>query len=130
MVIQVYRPVRNLQDAGSTYNQQRDRMEEDPIHTFDKDLAHLIDTMQEEHYKLIIMGDFNQNIENDRGITKILREKGLKNIMTERHGPGPPVAYTRLTYNRRNIDKQNNRDGKRRSRRRHTNNKRSQINLG
>ena len=90
MVIQVYRPVRNLQDAGSTYNQQRDKMEEDPIHKFDKDLAQLIDTMQEEHYKLIIMGDFNQDTENDRGISKILRDKGLKNIMTERHGPGPP----------------------------------------
>ena len=48
IAIQVYRPVLNKKDNGSTYNQQRARTEGDPLSQFDEDMAQMIQGWKEE----------------------------------------------------------------------------------
>ena len=89
-IIQIYRPVRNKKDAGSTYRQQSTKREGDPLQNFDKDLEILMEEMKEKQYRMIIMGDFNQDMEGNTTITRLMERQGLNNLMRERHGNGPP----------------------------------------
>ena len=65
-------------------------MEGDPLIKFDQDLEAMITSLQEDKWQLIIMGDFNQDMEGNMSITRLMEGQGLKNIIRERHGKGPP----------------------------------------
>ena len=89
-VIQVYRPVRNMKDVGSTYNQQVARVTGDPIRRFDEDLEKLLKDFQEKGWRIVVMGDFNCNICKDNQITRCMEKLGLKDALKEAHDRGTP----------------------------------------
>ena len=87
VIIQVYRPVRNETDNGSTYRQQQAASDEpNPIKTFDKDILKLIDTFIEDNFQIIIMGDFNINLNGRSQIEQELRARGIEDVIQARYG--------------------------------------------
>lgn len=88
-IVQLYRPVKNTDDAGSTYNQQLQVLDREPLSQFDSDLQNLLSTLRQEGYRLVVMGDFNRDMSLNRGLRAILEGQGLKDALTERHGQGP-----------------------------------------
>ena len=86
-VIQIYRPVKNTNDYGSTYMQQRSTAGIiDPVQTFDKDLIEEVDRFKSEDYQIIIMGDFNTNLNGKGRLEAKLQERGIMDVLQERYG--------------------------------------------
>ena len=55
VIIQIYRPVRNEKDKGSTFMQQRVAAdEEDPTKIFNADLLTLVDGFLEDNFQIVI----------------------------------------------------------------------------
>ena len=86
-VFQIYRPVRNTQDYGSTYIQQRTTAGIfDPIAIFDKDLLEQVDQFTAEDFQIVIMGDFNVPL-NARGtLERELGDRGIREVILARYG--------------------------------------------
>ena len=59
-IIQVYRPVYNVNGPGSVYQQQQSRIKDgkEVLRKYDDDLLKLVDSMMMEGFRIIIMGDF------------------------------------------------------------------------
>ena len=87
VIIQVYRPTRNEKDNGSTYIQQRAASnEENPIKIFDMDLLEVIDGFMEDNFQIIMMGDFNTEINGRSEIVKEFDKRGLRDAIQSRYG--------------------------------------------
>ena len=86
--IQMYRPTKNTQDAGSTYMQQKSRMKTDecPLKRFDDDLLDQIDEIMSEGFQIILMGDFNTDLTSDSFLIRELRKRSIIDIMEARVG--------------------------------------------
>ena len=85
VVIQAYRPPRNTKDYGSTYVQQRAASgENDPVKIFDQDILELVDGFLEEHFQVILMGDFNMPINGTSRLERELKERGIYDAI-QRH---------------------------------------------
>ena len=93
VIIQIYRPVHNRQDRGSTYMQQWVATETSyTLQTFDDDLLEMVDGFLDDLCQVIIMGDFNIPLNGTSSLQKELRERGIEDIITnrymEREAPG------------------------------------------
>ena len=87
VLIQIYRPVKNTKDYGSTYMQQRATLGVmDPIQKFDEDIMDMIDKFIEDEYQIIIMGDFNITLNGKSVIEKELNSRGIRDPIQERYG--------------------------------------------
>ena len=87
VIIQAYRPVKNTQNYGSTYIQQRAAAGvEDPIKIFDEDIIEMIDTFIEDKFQIILMGDFNTPINGTGRLEKMLQIRGIKDVIQTRYG--------------------------------------------
>ena len=86
-VFQIYRPVKNTQDFGSTFIQQRATAGvPDPITIFDKDLLKQVDEFMVEDFQIVIMGDFNTYLNGRGKLEKELNQRGIKDIIQQRYG--------------------------------------------
>ena len=90
VIIQVYRPVKNTKDIGSTYRQQASKLDTEPLQTYDTDLVELIEIFTKDKWQVIVMGDFNTDMEKHHSLPAKLRKAGLRDILREKHGRGTP----------------------------------------
>ena len=82
VIIQIYRPVRNTKDNGSTYMQQRVAAdEEDPIRIFDMDILELVDGFLEDDFQIVLMGDFNMPLNGTSKLEKELKNRGIMDVI-------------------------------------------------
>ena len=87
VIIQVYRPTRNTKDNGSTFMQQRVAAdEEDPLKIFDIDLLNLVDGFLEDNFQIVLMGDFNINLEGQSHLEKELKARGIEDVIRTTYG--------------------------------------------
>ena len=97
-IIQVYKPVRNIKDNGSTYMQQRAATsEEDPRKLFDNDLIQMTDEFIEQGYQIIIMGDMNTQLEGRSQLEKELKDRGINDVIRDRYREDAPGTHKRGT---------------------------------
>ena len=95
-IIQVYRPVRNETNDGSTYKQQQVAADtEKPLDIFDSDLLELTDNFIEDNHEIILMGDFNMAINGKCKLERELNERGIRDIIQERYQTKPPASHAR-----------------------------------
>ena len=67
-----------------------DRIMTDPTILWIEDLRKLISTKQNEGCKVILTGDFNENVENPKsGICKLCNDLGIREVITEKYGAAP-----------------------------------------
>ena len=58
--------------------------------TWREDLRQLIEEFHEKKHKLVIGGDFNDNLNNEKGeMRTFMREMGLQEVLIEAFGKGP-----------------------------------------
>ena len=92
-ILTIYRtcPYSKTYGGNTIYmQQQRDLLQKkmqhkDPRKDILVDLGIRIRQVQEEGHKIIIMGDFNENVQ-DSSMTSFLEDNGLKNALIARHG--------------------------------------------
>jgi hypothetical protein len=98
-IISAYRCVRNIHGPLSVWNQLRylmdlQRISDDPIERFDRDLCQFIQECMAAGEQVILGIDVNEDIRSG-SFSKIMRDLGLKDICTHRHGPSNPSTYAR-----------------------------------
>ena len=100
VIIQVYRPVKNEKDNGSTYMQQRAASDEsDPIKIFDNDLIEVIDTFIHDNFRIVVMGDFNTALNGSSRLERALNRRGIYDAIQQRYGQGQsPNSHKRGTH--------------------------------
>ena len=88
VIIQIYRPCKNENDAGSTYNQQKAWMDDpQPIKTFDRELLEMIDIFRSEKFQVIVMGDFNMPMRGEESsLEKEMTHRGIIDHVQRRYG--------------------------------------------
>ena len=97
-VIQIYRPVQNETDNGSTYMQQRVASGEvDPLTIFDQDLLELIDEFLEQRFQIILMGDFNTKLNASGDLETKLHDRGIQDVIQQRYPGQAPGTHKRGT---------------------------------
>ena len=85
-IIQIYRPVHNRQDRGSTYMQQWAEAEAPySLQIFDEDLLKMVDGFIEDLCQVIIMGDFNIPLNGTSTLQKELKERGIEDVISNRY---------------------------------------------
>ena len=88
-VIQIYRPIYNVTGPGSVYQQQQSRIKDgtEVLKKYDDDLLDLVDTLMEEGFRIIVMGDFNMDVRNGRKrLINELKKRGISERITQRYG--------------------------------------------
>jgi hypothetical protein len=84
-IIQVYRPVKNQKGENSVYVQQQSRMKdgEEVLRKYDEDLLELIDSMLIEGFRIIVMGDLNMDVRDERKkLILELKQRGIRERIT------------------------------------------------
>ena len=59
----------------------------DPHDTFDADLKHLLETKLDDNHQIILMGDFNVPMDETNPFTTMLKDLGLKEVITGKYTP-------------------------------------------
>jgi len=101
-IIAAYRPVRNETGALSAWSQQKAFLQnadidECPRDVFTKDLAEAIEQWKEQGDQIVLALDVNDNVYNST-FTRAMYQVGLREVCTERHGPGAPPTYNRGSH--------------------------------
>ena len=98
VVIQIYRPVKNTSDNGSTYMQQRAASgEEDPLLIFDQDLMETLDQFLEQRFQVILMGDFNAHLNRKGKLETQLNDRGIYDVLQKQYPGQAPGTHKRGT---------------------------------
>ena len=86
-IFQIYRPKKNIEDAGSSYMQQKAMMKtnECPLVRFSQDLLKQIDDIILEGFQIILMGDFNIDLTSKDPLIEELKNRGIVDIMEQKH---------------------------------------------
>lgn len=96
VIIQVYRPNRNTKDNGSTYIQQQAASgEQDPLDVFDQDFKQMIEMFIDSNHNIIVMGDFNENLNGRSNIEMWMGEHGIFDVLQERYPGQAPATHKR-----------------------------------
>ena len=93
-VITVYCPASSGTGPSTVFSQQLSHLGKDPIPIFWKDLGEAILRWQEEGEQLIIMGDWNENIQGTM-IKQWMGVFGLEEAITGIHDGTAPATYQR-----------------------------------
>ena len=90
-IISAYRPCKSANDQLVEMQHlqylRRNRIGEDPLTCFDRDLRNLITSRIEDGHKIILMGDFNVPMNEENTFTNMLRDIGLNEIITQKYNP-------------------------------------------
>ena len=90
-IITAYRPCKSSNvNAVETQQLQYLRnagIHTDPLETFDTDLKKLIENKLDNNHKIILMGDFNIPMNKNNSFTTMLKDLGLKEVITEKYTP-------------------------------------------
>ena len=101
-IIQIYRPVKNQKGENSVYVQQQCRLKEgeEVLSKFDDDLLELVDSMLIDGFRVIVMGDFNMDVRDDKNkLILELKRRGIRERITGRYGPNSaPNTHERGSY--------------------------------
>lgn len=96
-IVSIFRPQETQaaswrQLVASIKNRQTDEMVANPNDMWYRDLAHFIREKRQAGHSIIIAGDFNDDLNNRQSrINQFMEREGLREIMVERYGPGPPT---------------------------------------
>jgi hypothetical protein len=96
-IISVYRPSKQQetflrQTAYTAKRRKTIQLDDNPDSIWFSDLRLLITKKLELGHELVIAGDFNDNLNNETSQTcRFMNELGLREIMNERLGSGPPT---------------------------------------
>ena len=93
-VVTVYSPASSGKGAATVYTQQLSHLCEDPVKIFYRDLARSILKWQDEGEQLILMGDWNEDIQSPN-IQRWMSLFGLVEAVTEIHEGRAPATYHR-----------------------------------
>jgi hypothetical protein len=101
-IISIYRPRAGQETSHRQLGRLRGEMDGDireiqPQQMWKKDIADLIREKKTARHEVIVAGDFNDDLNDERGtIEQFMAELGLRNLIKEINGPGPNT-YSRGT---------------------------------
>ena len=93
-VVTVYSPSGSGDGPSTVYSQQLSHLDKDPIQTFWKDLGESILKWQDDGEQLILMGDWNENVQGTM-ITQWMGVFGLEEAITGIHDGKAPATFQR-----------------------------------
>jgi hypothetical protein len=102
-VISIYRPGKNQvtldrQHAHTSKMRPNVAKTIGPQKLWDNDLRDLIKCFKDKRHELIVSGDWNDDLNNDKGdIRTLMTSMGLIEPLLERYGPGPETFHTGTT---------------------------------
>lgn len=93
-VVTVYSPASSGRGVSSVYTQHLTHLGGDPVEAFYRDLGSAIHQWQEEGDQLIVMGDWNEDVQSTN-IKRWMNVFGLEEAITYQHDGRAPATYQR-----------------------------------